>query len=152
MILHMPWNELVYSQEAVNNMSHQLNQVLKHHNNMVNTGKFYDDVGAKQKLNEFQRMGNAPLWFEESFDVVPTQLTLKSSRFDEKISVSLGNLQHQYQPTNKVDEFAAMQTLYLLNRFGVLDVLFTNSLRLATLWLLYSHVYFSCVGISYRAV
>ena len=92
---------------------------------MINKGNAYDDVGARQKrrkLSQFQRAADASLWFGESFGLVPTQLTVQTSKTEETNSVPLGDT---YTPlpdtqfTRVVDEFCAMQTLYLLDRFGV---------------------------------
>ena len=41
---------------------------------MVNTGRKYQEVGAKQKkqkLAHFQKAADAALWFGESFGLVP---------------------------------------------------------------------------------
>lgn len=68
--------ELLDSQDAITNMSRQLNQVLLERDDVVNAGKAYDDVGAKQKkrkLAQFQRAADAALWFGDSFGLVPTQ-------------------------------------------------------------------------------
>ena len=118
--------ELVHSQEAVEHMSTQLNQVLRERDEVVNTGRAYEDVGAKQKkrkLVQFQRAADAALWFGESFGLIPTQLTVQTTS-DEAISIPLNDSSAPVpdaQPTREVDEFCAMQTLYLLDRFGVSD-------------------------------
>ena len=121
--------ELAATQEAVEHMSSQLNQVLLERREMVNRGKIYEDVGSKQqrrKLSQFQRAADAALWFGESFGLVPTQLIVRTSKSDEAISVPLGgNItplpDTQLQPAREIDEVCAMQTLYLLDRFGVSD-------------------------------
>ena len=49
---------------------------------------------------------------------------VQTSRSDEAISIPLGDTiipVPDTPPTREVDEFYAMQTLYLLNRFGVSD-------------------------------
>ena len=67
---------------------------------------------------------DAALWFGESFGLVPAQLTVRTSPNDEAISIPLdgtSTLLPDTQLAREVDEFCAMQTLYLLDRFGVLD-------------------------------
>lgn len=112
-------------------MRKQLNHVLlERRDDVVNSGKAYDDVGSKQKkrkLAQFQRAADAALWFGESFGLVPTQLTLRSHTCDKTITVPLRDTTESpatvldTQPMREVDEFSAMQTLYLLDRFGVSD-------------------------------
>lgn len=119
--------ELATTQEAIEHISSQLNQVLLVRHEMINKGKIYEDVGSKQqskKLSQFQRAADPALWFGESFGLVPTQLTVWTSKSDEAISVPLsGNITPlpDTHPAREVDEFCAMQTLYLLDRFGVSD-------------------------------
>lgn len=95
---------------------------------MVNTGRKYQEVGAKQKkqkLAHFQKAADAALWFGESFGLVPAQLTVQSSAIDEAITIPLGDsstpLPNAQPNIREVSEFSAMQTLYLLDRFGVSD-------------------------------
>ena len=119
--------ELAVTQEAIEHMSSQLNLVLLERSEVVNTGKTYEDVGSKQKrrkLFQFQGATDAALWFGESFGLVPMQLMVRTSKSDEAISIPLnGSITpfHDTQPAREVDEFCAMQTLYLLDRFGVSD-------------------------------
>ena len=119
--------ELVLCQDAVQHMTSQLNQVFTERDELVNKGSPYEDVGAKQKkrkLAQFKKAVDAALWFSESFGLVPTHLTACVSTSDEAISIPLGDsptTPPDTQPTRRVDEFAAMQTLYLLDRFGVSD-------------------------------
>lgn len=119
--------ELALCQNEVKNMSAQLKKVVSERDEMVNKGSSYDSIGAKQKkrkLVQFKRAADAALWFSESFGLVPTELTACTSTSDETITIPLGNTPTPspvLQPTRQVDEFAAMQTLYLLDRFGVSD-------------------------------
>ena len=123
--------ELVENHDAITTMHRQLNQALHERDDVVNAGKLYDDVGTRQKkrkLAQFQRAADAALWFGESFGLVPTQLMLRSSACDEAITIPLGDsssptIMSDIQPTTtrEVNEFCAMQTLYLLDRFGVSD-------------------------------
>ena len=119
--------ELSATQEAAEHMTMQLNRVLAERSDVVNKGSTYDEVGTRQKkrkLSQFQRAADAALWFGESFGLLPTKLMVKTSRSDEVISLPLGDTitpVPDTPPTREVDEFCAMQTLYLLDRFGVSD-------------------------------
>ena len=119
--------ELSATQEAAEHMTLQLNRVLAERSEVVNKGSTYDEVGTRQKkrkLSQFQRAADAALWFGESFGLLPTKLMVKTSRSDEVISLPLGDTitpVPDTPPTREVDEFCAMQTLYLLDRFGVSD-------------------------------
>ena len=147
--------ELVDSQEAISNMSRQLNQVLLERDDVVNAGKAYDDVGPKQKkrkLAQFQRAADAALWFGESFGLVPTQLMLQSSTCDEAITIPLRDSTSQptvpdTHPTREVDEFCAMQTLYLLDRFGVSDEFYHELTQVSQLLLVLIILQFLCTSI-----
>ena len=73
--------ELAATQDAIEHMSLQLKQVLLEQCEVVNTGKVYEDGGAKQKrrkLTEFQPAADAALWFGESFGLVPAQLMVQT--------------------------------------------------------------------------
>ena len=125
--LTLAMEELAATQEAAEHMRLQLNHVLVERNEVVNIGSTYDKVGNRQKrrkLSQLQRAADAALWFGESFGLVPTQLTVRTSRSDETIALPLGDTitpVPDTPPTREVDEFCAMQTLYLLDRFGVSD-------------------------------
>ena len=119
--------ELAASQESVEHMTSQLNQVLIERSDMVNRGKIYDDLSSRQqrrKLSHFQRAADAALWFSESFGLIPTQLTVRTSVNDDSLTVPLSDTAPPLPdtpPVREIDEFCAMQTLYLLDRFGVSD-------------------------------
>lgn len=119
--------ELAASQESVEHMTSQLNQVLIERSDMVNRGKIYDDLSSRQqrrKLSHFQRAADAALWFSESFGLIPTQLTVRTSVNDDSFTVPLSDTAPPLPdtpPVREIDEFCAMQTLYLLDRFGVSD-------------------------------
>lgn len=119
--------ELAASQESLEHMTSQLNEVLLERSSMVNTGRRYDDLSCRQqrrKLSQFQRAADAALWFSESFGLVPTQLTVRSSVNDDSLTVPLSDTSPPLPdtpPVREIDKFCAMQTLYLLDRFGVSD-------------------------------
>lgn len=108
-------------------MTSQLNEVLIERSDMVNRGKRYDDLSSRQrrrKLSHFQRAADAALWFSESFGLIPTQLTVRSSFNDDSLTVPLSDTSPPLPdtpPVREIDKFCAMQTLYLLDRFGVSD-------------------------------
>ena len=119
--------ELATSQESLEHMTSKLNDVLLERSDMVNAGKSYDDLSSRQKrrkLAQFQRAADAALWFGESFGLVPAHMTVRSSVNDESLTIPLGGTSPPLSdapPVREVDEFCAMQTLYLLDRFGVSD-------------------------------
>ena len=127
--------ELAASQESVEHMTSKLNEVLLERREMVNTGKAYDDLSSRQKrrkLLQFQQAADAALWFGKSFGLVPAQLTVRSSVNDESLTIQLGGTSSPLPDTplaREIDEFSAMQTLYLLDRFGVSDEFITSLLK-----------------------
>ena len=77
----------------------------------------------RRKLSEFGSAAESALWFAESFGLIPESLNVRTSRSGEVISVPLSD---SVQPSTtpecrQVDEYVALQTLYLLDRFGVSD-------------------------------
>ena len=65
------------------------------------------------------------LWFAESFGLIPESMSVRTSGSGEVFNVPLSNLEQQQSSSSheerKVDEYVALQTLYLLDRFGVPD-------------------------------
>ena len=105
-------------------MTSKLNVVLLERSEMVNTGKSYDDLSGRQKrrkLSQFQRAVDAAFWFSESFGLVPVQLMVHTSQIDESLTIPLSDNSAPLPDTPLAREFCAMQTLYLLDRFGVSD-------------------------------
>ena len=77
----------------------------------------------RRKLSEFGSAAESALWFAESFGLIPESLNVRTSGSGEVISVPLSDSE---QPSTtpecrQVDEYVALQTLYLLDRFGVSD-------------------------------
>ena len=100
--------ELAATQESVEHMTSQLNDVLLERREMRNTGKAYDDLSSRQKLSQFQRAADAALWFGESFGLVPAQLIVQSSLNDESLIIPLGCTSPPLPDTplaREVDEF-----------------------------------------------
>ena len=77
----------------------------------------------RRKLTEFGSAAESALWFAESFGLIPESLNVRTSESGEAISVPLSDsMQSSTTPERrKVDEYVALQTLYLLDRFGVSD-------------------------------
>ena len=152
--------ELAASQESVEHMTLKLNEVLLERREMVNTGKayMYDNLSSRQKrrkLSQFQRAADAALWFGESFGLVPAQLTVRSSVNDESLTIQLGGTSSPLPNTplaRKIDEFSAMQTLYLLDRFGVSDEFYHELTQVCIILLkknTYIMIFFWCaLGVS----
>ena len=146
--LNLALEEVVQTQEAVECMSRQLSQVLVERDAMVNTGRKYEDVGARQKkrkLAHFQSAADAALWFAESFGLVPEQLTVHTVESEEAVAIPLCGASGSVpdaQPVRRVDEFCAMQTLYLLDKFGVSDE-FYHELTQVRYFYLHVYVYIS---------
>ena len=119
--------ELAATQKPIKDMSSKLNEVLLKRSEMGNMGKAYDNLSIRQKkrkLSQFQWAAEAALWFGECFGIIPTQLTVQTSKSCESISMSLSSTSAPVSNTQiarEVDESCAVQTLYLLDRFGVLD-------------------------------
>ena len=140
--------ELAASQESVEHMTSKLNEVLLEQREMVNTGKAYDDLSSRQKrrkLLQFQRAADAALWFGESFGLVPAQLTVRSSINDESLTIQLGGTSSPLRDTplaREIDEFSAMQTLYLLDRFGVSDEFYHELTQVCILLLKNTYIMF----------
>ena len=101
--------ELAATQESVEHMTSQLNDVLLERREIRNTGKAYDDLSSRQKLSQFQRAADAALWFGESFGLVPAQLIVQSSLNDESLIIPLGCIylssSSRHTTCQGVDEF-----------------------------------------------
>ena len=119
--------ELVISQDAIDHMSLQLNGLLMERDEMVNNGKKITEVGRKQqkrKIAHFKTAAEGALWFAESFGLIPECLDVRLSGSEERVKISFTEeqLSQPKQPKGRqVDEEIAVQTLYLLDRFGVSD-------------------------------
>ena len=109
-------------------MKTQLNQLLLERDSFVNVGKVVEHVSVRQqrrKLTQFCDSTEAALWFAESFGLIPEALTVRTVHSEDQITIPLGPHHSSDITTNatvrEVDEFTALQTLYLLDRFGVSD-------------------------------
>lgn len=145
--------ELATSQESIEHMTSKLNEVILERSEKTNAGKAYEYLGSRQKrrkLSQFQRAADAALWFGESFGLIPAQLTVRSSVNDESLTIPLNSTSPPHPDTplaREVDEFCAMQTLYLLDRFGVSDE-FYHELTQVCIFIVEEHVhniYFFCI-------
>ena len=119
--------ELALSQNAIESMTSQLNKMMAERDEMVNCGKKFADVGKKQKkrkLVHFQSAAEGALWFAESFGLVPECVNVRVSGSEDTLTIPLVSEQASTpkEPEGRrADEAVAVQTLYLLDRFGVSD-------------------------------
>ena len=119
--------ELAISQDAIDHMSTQFNGLLMERDEMINCGKKMVEVGKKQqkrKLAHFKSAAEGALWFAESFGLIPECLDARVSGSEDRVKIPLMEEQvsQAKQPkTRQVDEAVAIQTLYLLDQFGVSD-------------------------------
>ena len=96
-----------------------------------NLGKVVEHVGVRQqlrKLAHFHDSAETALWFAESFGLIPEALTVRTMSSNDQLTISLGqsNKESGDSPgvsatVREADEFTALQTLYLLDRFGISD-------------------------------
>lgn len=80
----------------------------------------------KEENSQFQQAADVALWFGESFGLVPMQLMVWTSKSNEAISLTLSGSITPLSlpdtlPAREIDEVCAMQTIYLLDTFGVSD-------------------------------
>lgn len=108
-------------------MSTQLNGLLMERDELVNCGKKRIEVSKKQqkrKLAHFKSAAEGALWFAESFGLIPECLDVRVSGSEDGVKISFTEEQASQAKQSKgkqVDEAIAVQTLYLLDRFGVSD-------------------------------
>ena len=118
--------ELTLTQDAVTHTKEQLRKLVVERDEMVHCGKKVEEMSKRhrrKKLTEFGSAAESALWFVESFGLIPESLNVRTSGSGEVISVPLSDSK---QPSTtpecrKVDKYVALQTLYLLARFGVSD-------------------------------
>ena len=120
--------ELSVTQDAVAHMKEQLQKLIVERDDMVHSGKKVEEMSKRhrrRKLTQFGSAAESALWFAESFGLIPESVSVRTSGSGEVINVPLSDLeQHQSSSSpeeRKVDEYVALQTLYLLDRFGVSD-------------------------------
>ena len=118
--------ELAVSQDAIESMTSQLNKMMAERDEMVNRGKKFADVDKKRKrkLAHFQSAAEGALWFAESFGLVPECVNVRVSGSEDTLTIPLISEQASTpkEPEGRrADEAVAVQTLYLLDRFGVSD-------------------------------
>ena len=121
--------EMADRQEEITTLRQAMEKMAIEKAAMMNHGKIVEESSQRhrrRKLSHFRSVAEAALWFAESFGLVPDQLTTHTATSGEQISVHFGEgMSHRSpQPTTNTripDEFCAMQTLYLLDRFGVSD-------------------------------
>ena len=120
--------ELSFQQNEIQAMKSRLNQLLTERDSYFNSGKVVEHVGVRQqrrKLAHFRDSAETALWFAESFGLIPEALTVRMMSSNDQLTISLAqsNKESGDSPgvSTAVREFTALQTLYLLDRFGVSD-------------------------------
>ena len=94
----------------------------------MHSGKKVEEMSKRhqrRKLSQFGSAAECALWFAQSFGLILESVSVRTSGSGEVINVPLSNSEQQQTSSSpeerKVDEYAALQTLYLLDRFGVSD-------------------------------
>ena len=136
--------ELALTQDAVTHATEQLQKLVVERDEMVHCGKKVEEMSKRhrrRKLSEFGSAAESALWFAESFGLIPASVNVRTS---EVISVPLSDSE---QPSTtpecrEVDEYVALQTLYILDRFGVSDE-FYHELTQVIVFIVIMHVYMS---------
>ena len=106
--------------------------ILQDRAKMMNSGKVYEEVSKRQqrrKLSHIHNTAKAALWFAETLELIPDQPTTHTAHSGEQVVVEFATNHSPSSPdtastavtARHPDEFCAMQTLYLLDRFGVSD-------------------------------
>ena len=120
--------EMADRQEEISTLKEAMAKMAMDRAAVMNHGKTVEESSERhrrRKLSHFHSVTEAALWFAESFGLIPDQLSTHTATSGERITIQFGegNSQGSPQPvtTRIPDEFCAMQTLYLLDRFGVSD-------------------------------
>ena len=87
------------------------------------------DRQKSRKVNQLQTSAKKALFFAESFGLMPESVVLRSLQTGASVSLDLGSGSRQSLPStastpstpDSSDSDKVMQTLYLLDRFGVSD-------------------------------
>ena len=100
---------------------------------MANSGKPIDEVSDHQKrrkLSKFKQSATKALWFAETFGLEVESITARTSNDGNELVIPLSSQQGNHPsvvtatstaPTDRNSHSNVMQTLYLLERFGVSD-------------------------------
>ena len=116
-------------EEEVTTLKQKMAQLLQEREAVVNKGKTVEKVSERQrrrKLSHFRSVSEAGLWFAETFGLVLDRLTTHTIESGETVFINFSTtsesqVPHPPETSRIVDDFCAMQTLYLLDRFGVSD-------------------------------
>ena len=138
--------ELALTKDAVTYTKKQLQKLMVERDEMVHCGKKVEEMSKRhrrRKLLEFGSAAESALWFAESFGLIPESLNVRTSGSGEVISVPLSDSE---QPSTtpecrKVDEYVTLQTLYLLDRFGVSDEFYHELTQVIVLEITYTQVH-----------
>lgn len=102
-------------------MKAKMNELLKERDSFINFGQVVEHVGVRQqrrKISHFKDATEAALWFAESFGLIPESIAVHSQ---DQLTISLGqetevnSAKIEKPSVREVDEFVALQTLYLLD-------------------------------------
>ena len=100
---------------------------------MANSGKPVNQVSDRQKrrkLSKFKQSATKALWFAETFGLEVESITARTSNDGNELVIPLSSQQDNHPsvvpatstaPTDRNSHSNVMQTLYLLERFGVSD-------------------------------
>ena len=120
--------EMTDRQEEITSLKEAMAKMAQERAAVINHGKTVEQSSEHHKrrnLSHFRSVAEAALWFADSFGLIPDQLSTHTATSGEKIHIQFGEGTSQASPlpttTRLPDEFCAMQTLYLLDRFGVSD-------------------------------
>ena len=123
--------ELSLQQDKIDAMTVRMNELLRERDTFINFGQVVEHVGVRQqrrKLSHFRDATDAALWFAESFGLIPESITVRTVHSSDQVTIPLTQESAQANsasipksPVREVDEFVALQTLYLMDRFGVSD-------------------------------
>jgi len=116
-------------EEEVTTLKQKMAQLLQEREAVVNKGKTVEKVSERQrrrKLSHFRSVSEAGLWFAETFGLVLDRLKTHTIESGETVIINFrttseSQVPHPPETSRIVDDFCAMQTLYLLDRFGVSD-------------------------------
>ena len=120
--------EMADRKEEITTLKGEMAKMAQERAAVINCGKTVEESSQRhrrRKISHFRSVAEAALWFAFSFGLIPDQLTTHTATSGEPIAINFGEVTSQASPlpttTVLPDEFCAMQTLYLLDRFGVSD-------------------------------
>ena len=131
-------------------MKAKMNDLLKERDSFINFWQVVEYVGMRQqkrKLSHFWDATDPALRFAESFGLIPQSVTVHTLHSQDQITIPLGqeksqvNSAVQTPPVREVDEFVALQTLYLLDRFGISEEIYHEMTQVYMYVRCHIHIY-----------